>query len=76
MNEKVKSVLNSVLERFEIGDIPEAIAYSMFPFPDVPSAKWSLLSACTKVLNEVERVLNLILNGNTNENKSIEKLVA
>jgi hypothetical protein len=44
MNEKVKSVLNSVLERFETGDIPEAIAYSMFPFPEVPSARWSLLN--------------------------------
>jgi len=44
MNEKVKSVLNSVLERFESGDIPEAIAYSMFPFPEVPSACWSLLN--------------------------------
>jgi len=42
MNEKVKSVLNRILERFQSGDIPEAIAYSMFPFPDVPSAKWSL----------------------------------
>ena len=36
MNPKVKSVLNSVLERFETGDISEAIAYSMFPFPYVP----------------------------------------
>jgi len=36
----------------------------------------SPLSACTKVLNEVERVLHLILNGNGNGNKSIEKLVA
>jgi len=36
MNPKVKSVLNSVLERFETGDISEAIAHSMFPFPDVP----------------------------------------
>jgi len=44
MNEKVKSVLNSVLERFETGDIPEAIAYSIFPFPEVPSARWSLLN--------------------------------
>ncbi len=44
MNEKVKSVLSSILERFETGDIPEAIAYSMFPFPAVPSAKWSLLN--------------------------------
>jgi len=44
MNEKVKSVLNSILEKFQTGDIPEAIAYSMFPFPSVPSAKWSLLN--------------------------------
>jgi len=44
MNPKVKSVLNSILEKFQAGDIPEAIAYSMFPFPDVPSAKWSLLN--------------------------------
>lgn len=44
MNEKVKSLFNSVLERFETGDIPEAIAYSMFPFPDVPSSNWSLLN--------------------------------
>jgi len=50
MNEKVKSVLNSVLERFESGDIPEAIAYSMFPFPDVPSAKWSLLNRTLQFL--------------------------
>ena len=36
----------------------------------------SPLSACTKVLSEVERIINFILNGNGNENKSIEKLVA
>lgn len=44
MNDKVKNVLDSILERFQTGDIPEAIAYSMFPFPDVPSSKWSLLN--------------------------------
>ena len=44
MNERVKKVLNSILRRFETGDIPEAIAYSMFPFPDVPSATWILLN--------------------------------
>ena len=44
MNDRVKSVLNSIVERFQSGDIPEAIAYSMFPFPDVPSANWSLLN--------------------------------
>ena len=44
MNDRVKSVLNSILQKFETGDIPEAIAYSMFPFPEVPSARWSLLN--------------------------------
>ena len=44
MNDRVKLVLNTIVERFQSGDIPEAIAYSMFPFPDVPSAKWSLLN--------------------------------
>lgn len=42
MNEKVKFVLNQILEKFQSGDIPEAIAYSMFPFPNLPSTKWSL----------------------------------
>ncbi len=42
MNTKVKSVLNHILEKFQAGDIPESIAYAMFPFPNVPSAKWSL----------------------------------
>lgn len=51
MNEKVKSVLNSVLERFETGDIPEAIAYSMFPVPEVPSARWSLLNRTLQFLH-------------------------
>jgi hypothetical protein len=44
MNDRVKSVLNSILQKFETGDIPEAIAYSMFPFSDVPSANWSLIN--------------------------------
>lgn len=44
MNAKVKEVLGSILERFRNNDIPEAIAYSMFPIPNIPSAKWSLLN--------------------------------
>jgi len=51
MNEKVKSVLNSVLEKFETGDIPEAMAYSMFPFPAVPSAEWSLFNRTLQFLH-------------------------
>jgi hypothetical protein len=44
MNDKVKSALQSILERFKTGDIPEAIACSLFPIPNIPSAKWSLIN--------------------------------
>ena len=44
MNEKVKTVLESIVQRFERGDIPELIAYSTFPIPNIPAAKWSLLN--------------------------------
>jgi len=42
MNDKVKQVLNVILDKFKSGDIPEAVAYSLFPLPDIPSTKWSL----------------------------------
>ncbi len=44
MNEKVKQALEGILGRFESGEIPEAIAYSVFPGVDIPSAKWSLMN--------------------------------
>ena len=44
MNEKVKDALQSIVKRFENGDIPEVIAYSTFPIPNIPAAKWSLLN--------------------------------
>jgi hypothetical protein len=44
MNDRIKEVLTSVLNRFKTGDIPQAIAYSLFPIPDIPSAQWSLLN--------------------------------
>ena len=44
MNDKVKAIIQTILDRFESGDIPEAVAYSMFPVADVPSGKWSLLN--------------------------------
>lgn len=51
MNDRFKNVPNSILKKFETGDIPEAIAYSMFPFPDVPSARWSLLNRTLQFLH-------------------------
>ena len=45
MNDKIKQVLNGILERFKNGDIPEAVACSMYPAADdIPSAKWSFLN--------------------------------
>jgi hypothetical protein len=44
MIDKVKLALQNILARFETGDIPEAIAYSTFPIPNIPAAKWSLLN--------------------------------
>ena len=44
MNDRVKEVLSTILEKFKSGDIPEAIAYSLFPIPDIPSVKWSILN--------------------------------
>jgi hypothetical protein len=44
MNEKVKQTIDAVLERFKFGDIPEVVSYAMFPIPDIPSSRWSLLN--------------------------------
>ena len=44
MNEKVKTALQSIVKRFEQGDIPDVIAYSTFPIPNIPAARWSLLN--------------------------------
>ena len=44
MTASIHETVNRIIASFESGDIPEAIAYSMFPIPDIPSAKWSLLN--------------------------------
>ena len=44
MSKTVKETLQTILNCFESGDIPKAIAYSVFPVPDLPSSKWSLLN--------------------------------
>lgn len=44
MNERVKNVLQNILNAFETKQIPEAVAFSVFPAPDIPSRKWSFLN--------------------------------
>lgn len=42
---RVKEVLDRLIEEFKDGNsIPTAIAYSAFPIPNIPSARWSLLN--------------------------------
>jgi hypothetical protein len=51
---RVKSVLDALLEEFKNGTIPEAVQYSMFPIPDIPSAYWSLLNKLIMFYHETE----------------------
>jgi antirestriction protein ArdC len=45
MNDKVKSVLDSILEQFKNGDnIPQMVAIATFPTANFPMYKWSLLN--------------------------------
>jgi len=45
MNDKVKQVLNGILEQFRTGDLPEAVAFLMLTVPeDIPSKNWSLIN--------------------------------
>jgi len=41
MNDKVKQVLGVIIDKFESGEIPEAVALASYPIPDIPSSKWS-----------------------------------
>lgn len=44
MTSKMKETQEKIIERFESGEIPEALAYSMFPIPEIPCFNWSLLN--------------------------------
>jgi hypothetical protein len=44
MNEKVKQALENIVQRLKEGGIPEAIAFSVFPIPNIPASRWSLIN--------------------------------
>src|SRR4030042_2176129 len=44
MNSRISQALTSILDRFRNNEVPAALAHSMFPIPNIPSAKWSLLN--------------------------------
>ena len=41
LSDQAQKTLQSLLESFESGDIPEAMAKTMIPMPDIPMARWS-----------------------------------
>ena len=47
-------VLKEVIDKFRSGDIPEAIALSIFPIPNIPAGKWSLLNRTLMFLSGTE----------------------
>ena len=49
-DEQWQEALSGILQQFEQGTIPEAIALAMFPQADIPSAKWSLLNRLLMLL--------------------------
>lgn len=44
MNDRVKNVLQGIVDTFKSGQIPEAVALASFPIPDIPSTSWSFLN--------------------------------
>ena len=50
MNNRTKDVLNGILERFQPGDIPDAIALASNPKFQVPSNQWSLINRTLMVI--------------------------
>ncbi len=48
---KVQLVLHGILEQFKTGDVPKAIAYSMFPIRGTPSDRWSYINRMIMLLS-------------------------
>ena len=45
MNEKVRAVLNSIVDQFKSGNIPASVAFSQYPAPkNIPLHSWSFLN--------------------------------
>ncbi len=51
MNQKIKAVLDNILNAFESGDIPEAVAVASFPIANIPSSQWSFTNRTIQFIN-------------------------
>jgi hypothetical protein len=52
MNQKVEKVISNLLECFKTKNIPQVVAYSKFPIPNIPSSKWSYLNQLIMLVND------------------------
>lgn len=52
MHEKVQKTIDKLLNAFETGDVPEALATVVLPRKDVPCAKWSLSNRILAFLSD------------------------
>jgi hypothetical protein len=50
MDTRVSSVLADILNRFKKGDIPECVALSMYPVPEIPAKNWSFLNRTIMIM--------------------------
>lgn len=54
-DQKFTDSINKIIEIFESGQIPDAIAHSTIPMPDIPSAKWKGMR--NRILLYIETVM-------------------
>ena len=52
--ERISSTLRKVIELFESGNVPQAIAIATFPPYDVPSSRWSLPNRIIMMLSHTQ----------------------
>ncbi|HEY3489589.1 MAG TPA: ArdC family protein [Candidatus Deferrimicrobiaceae bacterium] len=50
MSHNVREVLDGIVEKFKSGDIPKAVAFSVFPVPNIPSSTWSFRNRILMIL--------------------------
>ena len=54
MNDRVKKVLNVIVDNFKSGRIPEVVALASFPVSDVPSNRWSFSNRILMFLSDTQ----------------------
>jgi len=54
LTKTIKNTLKKILNCFELGNLPKAISYSVFPAANIPSSKWSLINRILILLSDTQ----------------------